>query len=136
MIKVCDFTIPVQTKNWSNNSQGMTRGAMFARAAAKQHQRELTRLVLSPARQRLQSLLGQHGMLIVVLTRLAPSNGLDPDDNLRTALKWVKDGVAKVIGLDDRDRRIKWLYDQRREKDYGVFVEIGIPGPDCPVARR
>jgi len=50
----------------------------------------------------------------VVLTRIAPSNGLD-DDNLAGALKGVRDQVAEWIGVDDRNRMIvRYCYEQER----------------------
>lgn len=96
---------------------------MFARASEKRQQRDLTMLVLISHRNRLVTLMKQSG-LRVTLTRIAPSNGLDPDDNLRSALKWVKDGVAKTLGVDDRDPVIKWDYDQKRGSEYAVHVRI------------
>jgi hypothetical protein len=52
--------------------------------------------------------------LIVTLTRVAPSNGLD-DDNLAGALKGVRDAVAEWLGVDDRDRAtVRYEYEQRR----------------------
>lgn len=59
----------------------------------------------------------------VTLTRIAPSGGLD-DDNLRGALKAVRDGVADAFGLDDRDGRIAWAYEQQRGKEYGVRITM------------
>ncbi len=59
----------------------------------------------------------------VTLTRIAPSSGLD-DDNLRAALKAVRDGVADAMGINDRDPRVLWIYDQRREKPREYAVEI------------
>jgi len=73
----------------------------------------------------------------VVLTRQAPRR-LD-DDNLVTALKYVRDAVAdKLIpglppGQADDDNRIKWGYDQITSKKaenghkYGVWIEIKTP---------
>lgn len=50
----------------------------------------------------------------VLLTRVAPSNGLD-DDNLLGALKAVRDQVAQWIGVDDRHSdRVSYRYAQRR----------------------
>lgn len=66
---------------------------------------------------------------VVRLVRMAPRE-LDPDDNLRIALKWVKDAVAEVITQDfvpgraDGDKRIKWEYDQEFSKVYKVKIEI------------
>lgn len=60
---------------------------------------------------------------VVTMTRVAPSRGLD-DDNLRGALKSIRDGIADAFQVDDRDPRIRWRYEQRRGKDYAVEVEI------------
>lgn len=65
----------------------------------------------------------------VRMTRLAPRE-LDADDNLRIALKWVKDAIAEVITQDfvpgraDGDKRIKWEYDQEFSSEYKVKIEI------------
>lgn len=63
----------------------------------------------------------------VLLTRLAPSNGLD-DDNLTGSLKSVRDEVAKWLGVDDRDRMtVRYRYAQQRSKTWGVRIEFGPP---------
>ncbi|MGL4648060.1 MAG: hypothetical protein ACRC1H_01530, partial [Caldilineaceae bacterium] len=59
----------------------------------------------------------------VLLTRMAPSSGLD-DDNLPGALKGVRDEVAKWLGVDDRHRHIvRYAYSQRRAA-WGVGIEF------------
>lgn len=63
---------------------------------------------------------------IVTMVRIAPRQ-LD-DDNLRGALKGVRDGVADAFGLDDRDPRIRWRYEQRRGNKMEYAVEIRIAG--------
>lgn len=63
---------------------------------------------------------------VVTLTRIAPSSGLD-DDNLRSALKAVRDQVADELGLpNDRDPRVTWEYAQERGKarHYAVRVTV------------
>ena len=65
------------------------------------------------------------GHSVVTLTRIAP-RALD-DDNLRSALKSVRDEVADQLGLpNDRDHRVRWEYGQERgkPKQYAVRVEI------------
>ncbi len=59
----------------------------------------------------------------VTMIRLAPSNGLD-DDNLRMSLKFLRDGIADALRVDDRDGRVSWFYEQRREKTWGVEIRI------------
>ncbi len=62
----------------------------------------------------------------VLLTRVAPSNGLD-DDNLCGALKGVRDEIARWVGVDDRDRAtVRYLYTQRRGP-WGVEIAFGPP---------
>ncbi|HVM94836.1 MAG TPA: hypothetical protein VMT89_00540 [Candidatus Acidoferrales bacterium] len=63
---------------------------------------------------------------VVTLVRIAP-NKLDRGDNLSIALKSVRDELADLMGLpNDRDPRVEWAYDQRKEKPrtYGVEVRI------------
>lgn len=58
----------------------------------------------------------------VTLVRISPGE-LD-DDNLRGALKGVRDGIADRLGVDDRDPRVTWVYAQERAKGYAVRVEL------------
>jgi len=60
--------------------------------------------------------------LTVTLTRVAPRK-LD-DDNIRAALKSIRDGVADRIGVDDGDARVTWHYAQRTGKPKEYAVEI------------
>lgn len=86
-------------------------------------QKEAIHVALSPSRHRFQL------PCTVRMTRVAPRE-LDADDNLRIALKWLKDAISEVItgdmqpGRADGDKRIKWQYEQQYSKDYGVKIEI------------
>lgn len=81
----------------------------------------------------------------VLLTRIAPSNGLD-DDNLAGALKGVRDEVAKWLGVDDRHSEIvRYRYAQRRGREWGVEIGFGAPestlleqnpGPSASIAEQ
>lgn len=60
---------------------------------------------------------------VVRLVRASP-RPLD-DDNLRAALKAVRDGIADRLGIDDRDPRCRWEYAQVQRKGKGtVLVEF------------
>lgn len=61
---------------------------------------------------------------VVTLTRL--SAGTLDDDNLRGALKAIRDGVADRLGVDDADPRLRFEYAQERcgRGHYGVRVDI------------
>lgn len=62
----------------------------------------------------------------VLLTRCAPSSGLD-DDNLLGALKGVRDQVAEWLGINDRDAAtVRYRYAQRRAP-WGVTIEFQQP---------
>lgn len=62
----------------------------------------------------------------VHLTRIAPSRGLDKHDGLPASLKFVADGVALWLGVNDRDERISFSYEQRRgaAREYAVSIVI------------
>lgn len=61
----------------------------------------------------------------VRLTRL--SSGRLDDDNLRGALKAVRDGIADAFGVADNDPRLTWEYAQAPRGDQlqgSVIVEV------------
>ncbi len=50
-------------------------------------------------------------------------------DNLPSAFKGVRDGIAKSIGLDDGDRRFRWQYRQvETAGEEGTLVTIEVIG--------
>lgn len=61
---------------------------------------------------------------IVTLVRIAPKP-LD-DDNLRTAFKSVRDGIADRFGVPDNDKRLTWCYGQARglPRQYACTITI------------
>jgi hypothetical protein len=56
------------------------------------------------------------------LVRVSPR--LLDDDNLRGALKSVRDGIADRLGIDDRDPRVTWEYDQEKGKPKEKAVKL------------
>jgi hypothetical protein len=59
----------------------------------------------------------------IVLTRIS-SRALD-DDNLRGALKAVRDSIAEWLGVDDGPTGpITWEYAQERGKGFGVRIDV------------
>ena len=63
--------------------------------------------------------------VVVTLTRIA-SRPLD-SDNLQSAFKAFRDGIADAHGVDDKDESvIKWVYAQRKGKPREVAVEVSI----------
>lgn len=59
----------------------------------------------------------------VLLTRLGPTL-MDRGDNNNSSMKAVRDEIAKLMGVDDRDPIVTWDYEQRIEDAYGVEVLI------------
>jgi hypothetical protein len=72
-----------------------------------------------------------HLPALVELTRVSPHHaGLD-DDNVRGALKAIRDEVAAIAGCEDDARApIAWTYQQERGA-WGVKVRVR-PGRCCP----
>lgn len=61
---------------------------------------------------------------IALLTRVAPSNGLDDGDNLPSALKSIRDEIAAWLGVDDkRSEVVRYRYAQERGK-WSVRIEF------------
>ncbi len=59
--------------------------------------------------------------LLVTITRVGPRQ-LD-DDNLASACKYIRDEIARAVGVDDGSPLYTWRYEQRIG-DYGVDVEV------------
>ncbi len=59
----------------------------------------------------------------IKLVRVSPR--ILDGDNLQSALKATRDGIADRLGIDDRDPRVTWQYGQRQgnPKQKGVEVE-------------
>jgi hypothetical protein len=72
------------------------------------------------------TLRGESAPLPCIVTMTRVSAGELDGDNLQGAFKAVRDGIADALGVDDRDKRVEWRYEQRRvaRGSYGVIVEI------------
>jgi hypothetical protein len=105
-------TLPLRTYSEVNLRQHWAR-----KSARVKLQRGTTRMLFS-----------QHRIpplpICVALVRISP-RALD-DDNLRSALKAIRDGIADWLGIDDRDARVRWEYEQRRSarRQHGVEVRV------------
>lgn len=115
------LTIPLETQTESN-----AKGHWRPKAKRAAHQRSLTVLLTMPlvAKVRRQLEKGSVSAVTVTLTRISPLE-LD-DDNLSSAFKHVRDGVADALGVDDRDRRVRWLYAQTKGavRERAVHLEV------------
>ena len=103
------FTIPVRTVSALN-------ARMHWAARARQVKKERQATALWFPKRRIVELPA-----VVTMVRLSP--GTLDDDNLRGALKGVRDEIARQLGVDDRDARVEWKYAQGRGKA-AVLVTI------------
>jgi hypothetical protein len=128
---VISFELPfrIESQNvglrTSIKSLGAMRRRRFAQRRKVKAQRHAAALVLlakaSPGVRR-QLLAAER--LVITLTRVAP--GTLDEDNLLAGFKATRDGIADGLKLDDRDPRLRWLYDQVRDgpKRYGARVHL------------
>jgi hypothetical protein len=68
--------------------------------------------------------LPKSGTVAITLTRIAP--GVLDTDNLASALKAVRDGVADALRVDDGSSRVAWRYAQERGKPRQYAVRVAI----------
>lgn len=107
------LTAPIRTVNESNT--GGTLGAKLARKAA-------AKAVMALVLPRWAEV--PPGPWVVTLTRYGAKR-MDSDDNLRVAMKVIKDCIAAWLGIDDGDTaRVKWRYRQRAGFVACVGIEI------------
>ena len=102
-----DVVLPVKTIPGDN-----AREHWRTKARRVKHQRGLAGIVLRGA---LMGILDRRGVgaVLVLLTRLAPSKGLDAHDGLPGSQKAIVDGIADAMGLaSDSDPRVMWTYAQ------------------------
>ena len=123
------FTIPgLRLPNHANGSQGVSVGAMHARkrerAAIRRTAEQVARATINSTKLGHVAFILRGEPVVVTVTRVAPSAGLDEHDGLPHACKPVVDGIADALGLPrDRSERVTWRHDQRRGP-WGVEVTI------------
>lgn len=110
--------LPVRTVSEANRASHEHWRMRHKRA---KHQRRTAAWV---TRVPAHGLLDRGVCLTVNLTRIAP-RALD-DDNLASAMKAVRDGVADALGINDRDPRVAWTYGQEKRGvgEYAVRIII------------
>ncbi len=85
-----------------------------AMSAMKKKQKETTRKALERIRI-------PPCPLVVTIVRIGPRK-LD-GDNLQSACKYVRDEIARAVGVDDGSDIYTWIYDQRIGP-YGVIISF------------
>lgn len=105
-------TLPIHTVNESN-----ARGHWAEKAKRAKAHRRAAALAVKVGAQKLC-----RGLISVTLTRVSP--GTLDDDNLRSALKSTRDGVADALRIDDGSPVVQWLYAQMGGDQHEVIVEV------------
>lgn len=113
-----EVTLPFKVESRANDHRSNHWGP---RAATTKSQREGTQLALSSHRRHMRGLLDTCG-LVVRVVRLGPTE-LDSHDNLGHALKAITDGVADLLGVNDRDQRVTFVPDAEAGP-WGARVEF------------
>lgn len=102
-------------------SRGNARGFSLAHAEEYKAHRDAGLLATKRIARNFRRI--RNNLIIVIrIVREAPRE-LD-DDNLATACKSFRDGVADAFGVDDRDASIVFLTDQEKAKEASVLVEV------------
>lgn len=115
LIPLIECNIPVRT-----NSRANARGHWSKHSGLYKEQRGVSEICF----RRFVSNLEAEFPITIVMTRIAP--GVLDDDNLQTALKSVRDGIADAIGLPghDADPQLIWRYHQIKQRGYSVRVQV------------
>jgi len=106
-----DITIPIRTVNPTNNRQHWR--VVWQRS---KKQREVV----------FHAVHGEYPTMPAIVTMTRISTGTLDDDNLRPALKSIRDGIADAFGVPDNDPRIEWRYVQAKGKrgEHAVRIKI------------
>lgn len=115
---LCDVSIPLHTESTNDK----LRANRFALRRKSKKERGDVALVMGFALKRPLH-PGEHAVVALVRTQVPRSRGLD-DDNLRGALKAVRDEVAKALGVDDKCERVLWTYGEVKGPEHGVRIAI------------
>ncbi len=114
------FTLPIRLVAASN-----AREHWRAIAARKKEQRSIGALWTRGVFRELTLPGRKPGKFVVTITRIGKRR-MD-DDNLAGSAKYLRDGIADALGIDDGDtKRVMWCYAQEIGKGYAVRVAIEV----------
>jgi len=113
----CSIVLPLRVVSEANE-----RGHWSDKAARSRNHRHVTTYAV---RSKLPRRVGAPVSIHVWFTRFGVR--LLDDDNLVGAFKACRDGVADALGVNDRDVRYTWHYDQKRGP-YSIRIDLEIVG--------
>jgi hypothetical protein len=117
--------LPIKTKNPGNTRPTNSVVAAIIQRKERTSQHNVTCLLVRAAMHSAGLKPYQLVPCLVTLTRIS-SGRLDPHDGLPSACKFLCDGIAEALGIDDGKGPVRWEYAQERGKprQYGVKVRI------------
>lgn len=118
---IISFTMPIMLECATNKREHWRKVA-----ERKKHQRDSAMMYTVWAKSSGGGVIDvkARAPLEITVTRIGKRR-MDEHDNLATSAKYVVDGIAKAIGIDDGDvSKIKWVYKQEIGKAYGCKVSI------------
>ena len=121
--------LPVPAGGWAAHPVGHTWGVLLpVKTVSEANQREhwAPKAKRAKTHRRTAAALCPRATLPAVVTLTRYSAGTLDDDNLRGALKAVRDGIADALGVADNDPLISFRYQQAPAKrgEYAVHVAI------------
>ena len=121
------FVARVRTRNLANFQRGnsKTAAAIRVRQARKQHEDGANETRAAMYRAKLTAI--DLVPCVVTLRRLSSHwRGLDTHDGLPGSLKYVVDGIAEALGIDDGGPMVTWRYENKKcaRGMFGVEVEV------------
>ena len=131
VVTCVSFSVPIKLESEANARevwQVKATRAQRQRAAVTKHApgRKVTEFNASAKRTRVYTRWVEVPRFpcVVTITRIAPRE-LD-SDNVVGSAKYVRDQVAELLGVDDRDPRVEWVVRQRKgeAKQYGVEIMV------------
>lgn len=112
-----EFTIPIKLVAASNAREHWRVVAKRAK-----EQRALAKIMTLGTDAAVLVAIGRRP-LVVTITRLGKRKC--DSDNLSGSAKYVRDGIAEALSVDDGDESVAlWHYAQKIGKEYGVIVRI------------
>lgn len=116
-----EIVLPIRISSEANRAGSEHWRTTASRA---KDQRGFVRLALGARLAEMRKVIagGWRGPLRVTMTRLAP-RALD-SDNVVIAHKHVRDGIADVLGVNDRVPWIEWIGTQEKSATYAERIRI------------
>lgn len=120
------FFVPYRTKNPNNAGLAQTPKARFAVTGQKRREHKMGMKAARAAM--IEQRVSPASLIPAIVTLKRYSTGrLDPHDGLRGAFKWVVDGIAEALGVDDGGPFVEWRYEQgslgKGKHGFGVTIE-------------